>query len=234
MNIFLFDLMGRWIGLLVMGIASLFGSNVDTTEVVMSNQTANRDVTIMGTTVSYDTEYVYSSNIPVNIQIVSQKGISGLVYLDESGNIKETIRDSVSEKVLYGDAEEGVYTGKMTGYGADCVGCSGVGNVACYTRSGTKHSLVNDGVYYNDEVFGNTRIIAAATSLFPCGTVIWIDRGDGNPYYGIVMDSGGAMRTAWNERGEVVIDLAFVTQADPDIRYVTKTGVSFTVQRWGW
>ena len=37
----------------------------------------------------------------------------------------------------------------MTGYGADCAGCSSTGTVSCKTKNGLSHSLRNNGTTYN-------------------------------------------------------------------------------------
>ena len=93
----------------------------------------------------------------------------------------------------------GIYNGKLTGYGPDCPGCSSVGNVSCLTREGANHSLTYDGLYYNDITYGNLIILAADHLLFPCGTVVKVNNGILNEFYGIVLDTGIAMRNAWRK-----------------------------------
>ena len=63
----------------------------------------------------------------------------------------------------------------MTGYGADCQGCSGLGTLACKTKNGSYYSLTQNGMNYTDDEYGEVRIIAAALDKFPCGTIIKVD-----------------------------------------------------------
>ena len=50
--------------------------------------------------------------------------------------------------------------------------------------------------------------------------------------YGVVMDTGIAMRNAWRKEGKVLLDLAFPSQAAA--LYTTNNNTNFTVLRWGW
>ena len=75
------------------------------------------------------------------------------------------------------------------------------------------------------------RILAAATSAFPCGTIIAVDNGILTPFYAIVLDSGYDMRNAW-QNGNVWFDLAFESQAS--VTNVSNKTALFSVQRWGW
>ena len=73
-----------------------------------------------------------------------------------------------------------VLTGKMSGYGPDCVGCSG------YLAYGT---YVGDGnVYYNDSEYGNVRIVAG-DKKYKFGTIVKIN----NSMLAIVLDRGGSI-----------------------------------------
>ena len=93
------------------------------------------------------------------------------------------------------------------------------------------HSLINDGIYYEDEEYGSIRILSAA-SAFPCGTIIEVDNGNGEPFYGVVLDRGGSMNSAW-KNGTVWIDLAYASSADAKVGGITGTNIKFDVQRWG-
>ena len=76
------------------------------------------------------------------------------------------------------------YHGKMTGYGPDCVGCSGI------TASGM--NVLNGNIYYNDKTFGNIRIVAGDRSI-PFGSIIRITGVNisSDPVLAIVLDRGG-------------------------------------------
>ena len=108
-----------------------------------------------------------------------------------------------------------VYVGKMTGYGADCVGCNGVGYLACHAQD------------------GSVRIVAADLSQFPCGTIVTVDHPVLGTFNAVVLDTGGSMRRAW-QNGLVWMDLAYTTESDPAIYSTTSNNTTYTVQRWGW
>lgn len=181
----------------------------------------------------YGTDYIYVENMPSTAEpIVVSEGINGLDYTYDGLNYIH-LSDKKNEVVKVGTGKQGNYTGKLTGYGPDCPGCSKVGNVACRTKAGTNHSLINDGLYYTDDVYGSVRILAADNTAFPCGTIVKVDNGSLKEFYGIVLDSGSAMRGAWSE-GKVWMDLAFSSQAEARTGGATSSNTNFEVQRWGW
>ena len=127
------------------------------------------------------------------------------------------------------------FTGTITAYGPDCAGCMGI------TASGYKVANRTSAVFetitttYLDEDFGELRILAAARSKFPFGTVIRItgDRINGS-ISGIVLDTGGAMVNAWNE-GSILIDLLFSTEKSQAVYdFGRQRNVKFEVLRYGY
>ena len=98
---------------------------------------------------------------------------------------------------------------------------------------GKKHSLIKNGQYYVDSEYGKVRIVAAALSAFPCGTIVTIDNGKLPVFNAIVLDTGGSMRQAI-KKGVVWMDLAFSDKNDTGIRIAGSRNVSYTVRRWGW
>ena len=127
------------------------------------------------------------------------------------------------------------FTGTITAYGPDCIGCSGI------TASGYKVAENVDGTItsltttYNDREFGEVRVLAAANTKFPFGTIIRVsgDRID-NYIIGIVLDTGGAMRNAWGE-GNILIDLLFASEKDQVVYdFGRQRNVTFDVLRYGY
>lgn len=109
--------------------------------------------------------------------------------------------------------------GNLTGYGANCYGCSG------YTAAG--HNL-NQSMYYDDNEFGTVRILAADPS-FPFYSIFRISNVPGmDDFIGIVLDRGG--NVGFN-RG-TLFDLAFIDEKDPGIIGLTPN-VKFEMLRNG-
>lgn len=179
--------------------------------------------------IKYDTVETYNNKIPTGVTITRKKGHTGLAYVDENNN--ETIIESPKNaEIEIGTGDEANYVGKMTGYGADCIGCTGT--LACKTKNGSYHNLIKDGTTYNDEEYGNVKIIAAALEKFPCGTIIKVENPNLGTFNAIVLDTGGAMKSAWNN-GIIHIDLAYLTETDPALHLSTSSNVKYSVQRWG-
>lgn len=198
-------------------------------EVTNLNQTKNS--VALTKVIEYDTVKTYNEKIPTGVTITKKEGQTGLAYVDENDN-EQIIESPQNAEIEIGTGEQAEYVGKMTGYGADCVGCSGNGTLACKTKNGTTYSLTQNGMIYNDEEYGNLRIIAAALDKFPCGTVIKVENPNLGTFNAIVLDTGSAMKNAWSA-GIVHMDLAYVTESDPAIHLSTSSNVKYSVQRWG-
>ena len=198
------------------------------------NQVGDMTTTVTNEVEPYGTDYVYVENMPSNADpIVISEGINGLDYTYDGLNYIH-LSDVKNEVVQVGTGKQGNYSGKLTGYGPDCPGCSTVGNVACRTREGNNHSLTYDGLYYTDTAYGSVRILAADHTAFPCGTIVKVDNGVLDEFVGIVLDSGSAMRNAWRNEGVVWMDLAFTSQEEALTGGATSSNTTFNVQRWGW
>ena len=198
-------------------------------EVKNLNQTKNS--VALTKVIEYDTVKTYNKKIPTGVTITKEKGHNGLAYIDENNNT-QIIESPKNAEIEIGTGDTADYVGKMTGYGADFIGCSGNGTLACKTKNGTYHSLTEDGMTYNDDEYGNVRIIAASLDKFPCGTIIKVDNPNLGTFNAIVLDTGGAMKNAW-ANGIVHMDLAYVTETDPAIHLSTSSTVKYSVQRWG-
>lgn len=214
-------------------IISIITVTILNTGTTLYNSTKDKTDTITNEVQAYGTDYVYVENMPSTADpITIVEGINGLDYTYDGLNYIH-ISDVTNEVVQKGTGKEGLYTGKLTGYGPDCPGCSLVGNVACRTKEGLNHSLISDGLYYNDFLYGSVRILAADNSAFPCGTIVKVNNGILDEFYGIVLDSGSAMRNAW-ATGTVWMDLAFSSQEEALTGGATSSNTNFSVQRWGW
>ena len=86
-----------------------------------------------------------------------------------------------------------VFSGRITSYGADCIGCGTRTAAGLYvTVNGVKNERTatlsfNGGEYY----------VLAADREFPFGTIVKVsdhNYGIPDPFYGIVLDRGGAVK----------------------------------------
>lgn len=235
MNVYLLQLIEKLISLIVITFISIFNPGViGSKNVNVDNTNKNKNLTVINKVTPHDTKTTFNSSLPSNITKVKTPGIDGIVYVDNVGNTTSIVQQMVTEEVEVGTGDQSEYVGRLSGYGPDCPGCSKVGNVACYTKKKTKHSLINNGEYYQDDQYGKVRIVAAARSKFPCGTIVKITKAGITPFYAVVLDSGGSMVKAWKENGTVWMDLAYKSQADAKVGGISGTNIQFSVQRWGW
>lgn len=245
MNFSLLQLVGKLFSLFVVSSMSVFNiGNYSEKEINVQNLNTTIDLSVVNTITKYPVVIKYNSKIPKNISTVVTEGVDGISYTEKK-NIEKTsttkipetskvIQEVVTEVIEKGTGNPGIYVGRITGYGPDCIGCSGV--VACKTKDKKNFSLINDGIYYNDEKFGKVRIVAGAKDAFPCGTIIKVQKTGIEPYFVIVMDRGATMNNEW-AAGKVHLDLAYSTQKDKTIFEadgLTGSNMTFSVQRWGW
>lgn len=233
MNFYLLNLFGKWVSLGILSIMSLFGFTLEEETTEISNSNINKNVNISSTVIEYETIETFDSSIPSNITKVITEGKDGVIYYNDDGTI--VLEEVVDEEVIIGTGKNGEYTGVMTGYGPDCSTCSGRGYVSCKTEDKKNFNLINDGVYYNDDEYGEVRVLAAALSEFPCGTIVEVKSSNLGDFTGIVMDTGYTMREQL-KNGVYHFDVAYETEKNEEIKKATNMSgeVIYSVQRWGW
>lgn len=226
MNIYLLEHLFRWIGMIFVSFISIF--NVGTYEEYVLN--VNNKNIDFGTSVVNQQPIVLNTPTKKEVKIESQIPKVSEEKKEETPVVQPEVPQE-SNKIESVNLE--TMTAKLTGYGSDCQGCSGTGNLACRTKSGEKYSLLTNGIYYQDDTYGNVRIVAAAKQKFPCGTIIEMIKPGRQPIIAIVMDRGSAMNNAYSN-GTIWIDLAYATIADAKQGSVSGFDYQLNVKRWGW
>lgn len=230
---YLFDFLSKIISLIIIIPTTLFGiNNYQETEITLDNTNNNINTNVTSYIEKHDTKYTYNAKLPSNISNVIQEGVDKITYT-VNNNEEKVLQEAVTEIIEKGTGAYGEFTGRLTGYSAECEGCSKEGYVACFTEDKQKFSITKDGLYYKDDEYGSVRVIAAAKQKFPCGTIVKITKDGQESYYTVVLDRGGAMNKAW-EQGGVVIDLAFNNTKEALNNDLTGRNIKFSVQRWGW
>ncbi len=233
MNPYLLHFVGKWVSLLIVSITSLFGTTtIENVENISTNTNFDKSVNRIHKIVEYETIIKRNPKLPQNTKKVIVEGQNGIIYENPKSNEIEVLREVVDEVIEIGTGPNGSFVGRLTGYGADCKGCSG--NVACPSPLKKYHNIYEDGIFYNDSEYGEVRILAASHKVFRCGTIIEVTRESDEPFIGIVLDTGSAMRNAWDEEEKILIDLAFSSESDPEVFKTTSNNVKYEVLRWGW
>ena len=144
------------------------------------------------------------------------------VHLVSKYNPKEVetiYANGISEIVKYGSTNPVIFNGTMTGYGPDCVGCTG--KVYCPTRNDVR----NGNIYFNDNEYGKVRIVAADHSI-PCGTMVKVSGGNlHGTMTAIVLDRGGVIKGT-------LMDL--LVESEYASNPVGRQNVTYEIVRWGW
>lgn len=126
---------------------------------------------------------------------------------------------SLAEVVKNAPNEPVIFSGTMTAYGPDCVGCGGI--LACSPR----HDARNGNIYHHDKNYGKMRVIAGDRRI-PCGTVIKVSGVRGSePFLAIVLDRGGVIK-------ETLFDLLFESSAVA--KPFGRQKITYETVRWGW
>lgn len=139
------------------------------------------------------------------------------VIEEENKTISSNENSNSNESDLSADVID-TYVGNLTGYGADCYGCSG------RTASGFD---LRETMYYEDEEYGTVRILAA-DPMFSFYSIFRINVPGMDPFIGIVLDRGGNVGYG---RG-TLFDLAYVSENDPELIGLTPN-VTFELLRSG-
>lgn len=112
-----------------------------------------------------------------------------VIYKEVYNYISDVILDKDNSWIMEVEAKEeiikeevlDVFVGRMSGYGPDCVGCSGyLAYKSIYVGDGT--------IYYDDAEYGKIRIVAGDKSI-PFGSIIRVN----DSFLAIVLDRGGAI-----------------------------------------
>lgn len=134
------------------------------------------------------------------------------VYASNEIIIDDELDDEVVDDVLE------IQLGKLSRYGPDCYLCTGYLAYGLYVGSAT--------IYYNDNYYGNVRILAGDKS-YPFGTIVRVSY-DMESFLGIVLDRG--ISIGFN--GKALFDLLYPNEylANKDgVNYNTK----FEILRYG-
>ncbi len=159
-----------------------------------------------------------------NVLTTNVNTVKSIKYAKITNIRKQDYYKNVNSTALikeYGNKYKLEFTGTLTGYGPDCVGCSGI--VACSPNPDVR----NNNIYYNDKEYGKIRILAADRSI-PCGSIIKISNFKfiGDDFYGIVLDRGSSIVG-------LTMDLLYPSEDDTVI-IGRQYKINFKIERWGY
>ena len=157
--------------------------------------------------------------VTTNVNTVKSIKYSKIVGLQQKNYYKNVTSTKAIKE--FGNKYKLEFTGTLTGYGPDCIGCTGV--VACAPNPDVR----NNRIYYKDKEYGKIRILAADRSI-PCGSIIKISNFKfiGDDFYGIVLDRGSSIVG-------LTMDLLYPSEEDTVI-IGRQYKINFKIERWGW
>ncbi len=171
---------------------------------------------------------VSCGNTKTTNTVLNINGVRSLeaIHIESKYNDKDQVLmvmpvNNMKEASVYGPTTPISFTGQMTAYKANCVGCTG--KVSCPPRQDVR----NGNIYFQDPTYGTIRILAADPAI-PCGTIVQITNVSfsADPIVGIVLDRGSAIK------GNIMDFL--VAEVDSTDTVGRQRDVHYEVIRWGW
>ena len=195
----------------------------------------NRSICILATLIAFCTIYIQFSNEVIeynnyftidNVVKYVDSDVIDEALVDEDIKIEEATTEEIVEEVVQPVVSETidsalpkaeevieviqpqneVVTGKMSGYGPDCIGCNG------YLANG--HYVGNGNIY--DSEYGQVRIVAG-DKKYKFGTIIRIN----DSMLAIVLDRGGSIGIG----KKFMFDLLYASEAEAN-----SNGVSYNTK----
>ncbi len=127
--------------------------------------------------------------------------------------------NNIVESKLDTDVLETLY-GTMSGYGLDCVGCSGV--------VGARYDAKGNNLKYNDSVYGECRIVAG-DKKFPYGTIVRVKDSKIGTFNAIILDRGSDIGIG----KKYMFDLLFNTEKE-SYDFGLSKNTTFEILRYGY
>lgn len=209
-------------------LLSLFvgkGNNDKVTVVYNNNFDKMADRTLF----LFEKEQLMISHLNENVVVVlednTENNLDEVIQEDtiiEEISEEPVIDDSLNNEISLESAIE-TYTGILTGYGPDCVGCGNFNTGKVSTASGYHVSNIVDGVIepaftitYNDSQYGEVRIVAADDSI-PFYSIVRITVPGSEPIMTIVLDRGSTVgfENCRSDRGCLTnFDLLFASESE--------------------
>lgn len=145
--------------------------------------------------------------------------------VDRENSAKDEKEDIITEEVSSAPQETisdvlETQVGSLSGYGSDCVGCSG------FLASGI--DVRNGNIYYSDSTYGNVRILAGDRS-YPYGTIVRVKGSRLSEFVGIVLDRGGAVGFGKSH----LFDLLYRSSAEA-LKNEVSYNTTFEILRYGY
>lgn len=150
--------------------------------------------------------------LSISISSIPRKLSLPKIEVQKAEKVKVVVKDTTNEEVLT------VFSGTVSHYGPDCIGCSGK------TASGYN---VKNTVYYQDKTYGTVRIVAADKSV-PLGSILRLTYQD-KVIHAIVLDRGGAIGFSKN----FILDLLCESEKESYKQGIMK-GTKVEVLRYGY
>jgi len=146
---------------------------------------------------------IVSTKSEINMTVDSEQmdRLSQLVYKEKSEELKEIVKkkEKVIDKYFMNNEVINTYTGILTGYGPDCVGCGNFITNKVSTASGYHIADIVDGsiqeaftTTYIDNEYGEVRIVAADSTI-PFNSIVRITIPNKEPIIAIVLDRGSTV-----------------------------------------
>lgn len=151
----------------------------------------------------------------------------------------DVVKEEIQDNYFMNNEVINTYTGILTGYGPDCVGCGNFNTNKVSTASGYHIADIVDGeilpaftITYQDSEYGEVRVVAGDSTL-PFNTIVRITIPNQDPIMAIVLDRGSTVgfENCRSQKGCLTnFDLLYKTESES----LGKTqNVKFEILRMG-
>ena len=218
---------GMLIKILIMSLLPIFllASEASSYDYIADDINREKTVNLIYSYIDFNTVERINTKLPLFTTKVVSEGERGIIATTKYNHEPVLIKEPQDRIIEFGKANPKSFTGALTGYGPDCIGCGG--RVSCNSKNSGRQDVRNGNIFYNDEEYGKIRIVAADKNI-PCGTIIEISNFifEPDPVIAVVLDRGGVINGT-------LFDLLYPSEKD-----TTKIGyqrnIKYKILRWGW
>ena len=188
-------------------------TNIDVNNKItyVKSETITKEETVIESVPTLEIEPVIEEDVPVE----EPKEEIEIVPENEPLQEEQIQKEKTPHSSNIEESNNEIFTGKMSGYGAD---------IGTHTAYGY---CITDTITYLDQEYGELRILSGGKE-YPYGTVVKVSNTNVGDFVGIVLDRGSNI----GKEGKFMFDLLFKTSSEA-LSYGVSNNASFEILREG-
>ena len=188
-------------------------TNIDVNNKItyVKSETITKEETVTESVPTIEIEPIIEENVPIE----EPQEVEKAIIEDETVPEEQIQKEESLPSTNLGQNNNEIFTGKMSGYGAD---------IGTHTAYGY---CITDTITYLDKEYGELRILSGGKE-YPYGTVVKVSNTNVGDFVGIVLDRGPNI----GKEGKFMFDLLFKTSNEA-LSYGVSNNASFEILREG-